>query len=45
MTRTLAKELAALEKMTMVDLKRKYFELFGDETRTRNKTWLVRRIA
>ena len=45
MTRNLAKELAALESMTMADLKRKYAELFGDETRARNRTWLVRRIA
>ena len=45
MTRNMAKELAALEKMTMADLKRKYAELFGDETRARNRTWLVRRIA
>jgi hypothetical protein len=45
MTRNLAKELAALEKMTMAELKRKYAELFDDETRARNRTWLVRRIA
>ena len=45
MTRNLGKELAALEKMTMADLKRKYAELFDDETRARNRTWLVRRIA
>ena len=45
MTRNLAKELAALESMTMADLKRKYAELFDDETRARNRTWLVRRIA
>jgi hypothetical protein len=41
----LAKELAALEKMSTADLKRKYAELFGDETRSGNRTWLVRRIA
>lgn len=45
MTQSLAKQLAALEFMSMADLKRKYLELFGDETKTGNRTWLVRRIA
>ncbi len=45
MTQSLAKQLAGLESMSMADLKRKYFELFGDETKTGNRTWLVRRIA
>lgn len=45
MTQNLAKELAALEKMTTGQLKVKYGELFGDECRSGNRTWLVRRIA
>jgi hypothetical protein len=45
MTQSLAKQLAGLESMSMADLKRKYLELFGDETKTGNRTWLVRRIA
>ena len=45
MTLNLAKELAALESMSVADLKRKYQELFDDETKTGNRTWLVRRIA
>ena len=45
MTLNLAKELAALESMTVANLKRKYQELFDDETKTGNRTWLVRRIA
>ena len=45
MTQNMAKQLATLESMSMADLKRKYAELFDDETRARNRTWLVRRIA
>jgi hypothetical protein len=45
MTQNLAKELAALESMTTAQLKQKYAELFGDESRSGNRTWLHRRIA
>jgi hypothetical protein len=45
MTQNLAKQLAALEKMSTADLKKKYAELIGDEARSGNRTWLVRRIA
>jgi hypothetical protein len=41
----LAKELAALTRLTVSALRLKYAELFGEPTRTGNKTWLVRRIA
>jgi len=38
-------ELAALTHMGVCALRGKYAELFGEPTRTGNKTWLVRRIA
>lgn len=41
----MTKEVAALRKMTVQQLKAKYAEVFGDETRTGNKAWLIKRIA
>ena len=38
-------ELTALTHMGVSELRGKYAELFGEPTRTGNKTWLVRRIA
>ena len=40
-----AKELAALEKMTPAKLREKYLEVFGEESRSGHKDWLRRRIA
>jgi len=40
-----SKELAALTRLGVSELRGKYAELFGEPTRTGNKTWLVRRIA
>jgi hypothetical protein len=39
-----AKELAALEAMSVSELRAKYSQVFGEETRAGNKRWLVRRI-
>ena len=39
-----AKELAALEAMTVVALRARYAQVFGEETRVASKTWLVKRI-
>jgi hypothetical protein len=39
-----AKELAALETMTVNELRAKYAQVFGEETRVGNKAWLVKRI-
>ena len=39
-----AKELAALEAMTVAQLRAKYAQVFGEETRVGNKTWLVKRV-
>jgi hypothetical protein len=40
-----SKELAALTRLGVSELRAKYAELFGEPTRTGNKTWLIRRIA
>ena len=45
MTVNVQRELTLLERMSVKELKRKYAEVFGDETRTGNRVWLVRRIA
>jgi hypothetical protein len=39
-----AKEVAALEAMTVNELRVKYAQVFGEETRVGNKAWLVKRI-
>jgi Protein of unknown function (DUF2924) len=40
-----AKELAALEAISVSELRAKYAQVFGEETRVGNKAWLVKRIA
>jgi Protein of unknown function (DUF2924) len=40
-----AKEVAALQRLTMHELRGRYAELFGEATVTGNRQWLVRRIA
>jgi hypothetical protein len=40
-----AKEMAALRAMSVDELRAKYAQVFGEETRAGNKTWLVRRIV
>jgi Protein of unknown function (DUF2924) len=39
-----AKEVAVLEATSVAELRAKYAQVFGEETRAGNKTWLVRRI-
>jgi len=39
-----AKELAALEAMTVAELRARYAQVFGEETRVGSKTLLVKRI-
>jgi hypothetical protein len=41
----IAKEVAALKRMTVKELRTKYAEVFGEETRGNNKPWLIKRIA
>jgi len=40
-----AKEVAALEAMTVAELRVRYAQVFREATRVGHKTWLVRRIA
>lgn len=39
------KEVAALKRMTVNELRAKHADVFGEETNARHKEWLVRRIA
>lgn len=39
------KEVAALQRMTVKELRKKYAEAFGEQTNANNKAWLVNRIA
>ena len=41
----IGKEVAAMKRMTVNELRAKYAEVFGEETNARHKEWLVRRIA
>ena len=45
MSLNVGKEVSALQRMTVKQLREHYAEVFGDETRTGNKAWLVKRIA
>jgi len=42
---SIAREVAVLKQTRMAELKSKYAELFGEECRANNKSWLVKRIA
>lgn len=44
-TLNVAKQLAALERMTPAQLREKYLEVTGDAARSNNKDWLRKRIA
>ena len=41
----IGKEVTAMRRMTVAELRGKYAEVFGEETRSRHKEYLVRRIA
>ncbi len=45
MNLNVGKEVAALQRMTVRELRTRYAEAFGEETRAGNKVWLVKRIA
>jgi hypothetical protein len=44
-TDPIPKQIAALERMTVGQLQRRYAEVFGEAARSGNKQWLFRRIA
>ena len=41
----IGKEVAKMQKMTIPELRLRYYEVFGEETRAGNKAWFVKRIA
>jgi len=45
MAMNIGREVAAMQRMTVAELRGKYAEVFGEETRSRHKKHLVRRIA
>lgn len=45
MSLNIGKEVAALERMTVGELRERYTELFAETTQARNRTWLIRRIV
>jgi hypothetical protein len=44
MALNVGREVTALKKMTVPDLRRKYAEAFGESTTSRHKEFLIRRI-
>ncbi len=45
MTPTIEKEVNSLKYMTVTELQQKYLELFGEQSRSRHKQFLCKRIA
>ena len=45
MALNVTKDVSAMQRMTVKELRRKFAEVFGDETRSGNKAWLIKRIA
>jgi hypothetical protein len=41
----IAKEVAALQRLTVPELRHRYAEVFGERTNANHRTWLVKRIA
>ena len=39
------REVAALQRLTVPQLRHRYAEVFGETTLTRNRAWLVKRLA
>lgn len=44
-TRSIKKEVASLERMTVAQLRQRYTEVFGEPVRSGNRQWLLRRVA
>jgi hypothetical protein len=45
MDHVIAKEVAALARMTVTELRARFAELFHEPPRANNRTWLIKRIA
>lgn len=44
-TTNVTKEIAALDRMTVGQLRQRYSEVFGEPARSGNRQWLLRRVA
>jgi hypothetical protein len=42
---SMARSIAALQRLTVKDLRTKFAEVFGESTNAHNRDWLIRRIA
>ena len=45
MSLNLARELAALQRLSVPQLRARYAEVFGETTNANNRTWLLKKIA
>jgi hypothetical protein len=45
MSEPIQRQIAALQRLPAKDLRLRYAEVFGEEARTWNRTWLFRRLA
>ena len=45
MSPNVARELAALQRLTVPQLRLRYAEVFGETTNANNRAWLVKKIA
>src|SRR5450755_3511181 len=45
MDQTVYREVAALQRLTMAQLRRRYAEVFGEASTVNNKAWLTKRLA
>jgi hypothetical protein len=45
MTLNFGKELAALQRLKVKELRERYAEVFGESTNANNRDWLIKRIA
>src|SRR5437588_11836296 len=45
MSPNVARELAALQRLTVPQLRARYAEVFAETTNANNRTWLVKKIA
>jgi hypothetical protein len=41
----IAREVAAMKRMTMNELRARYAEVFGEPTNANNRAWLIKRVA
>ena len=42
---SMARQIAALQRLRVLELRTKYAEVFGEATRANNREWLIKRIA